>query len=69
MLGVDGRTVKAHVNALLAKLGVRDRVQATIVAYDLGLVRPGVRGRTVHDRRATGTAQNRHSRSARGSIS
>ena len=41
-LGITTGTVKAHVNALLAKLGVRDRVQATIVAYDLGLVRPGV---------------------------
>ncbi|MFI5937503.1 response regulator [Actinoplanes sp. NPDC051494] len=39
-LGIATGTVKAHVNALLPKLGVRDRVQATIVAYDLGLVRP-----------------------------
>ncbi|MEV6600815.1 response regulator transcription factor [Actinoplanes sp. NPDC051346] len=39
-LGITTGTVKAHVNALLAKLGVRDRVQATIVAYNLGLVRP-----------------------------
>ena len=39
-LGTAAGTVKAHVNALLPKLGVRDRVQATIVAYDLGLVRP-----------------------------
>jgi DNA-binding NarL/FixJ family response regulator len=39
-LGIGTGTVKTHVNALLAKLGVRDRVQATIVAYDLGLVRP-----------------------------
>jgi DNA-binding NarL/FixJ family response regulator len=39
-LGITTGTVKVHVNALLAKLGVRDRVQATIAAYDLGLVRP-----------------------------
>jgi DNA-binding NarL/FixJ family response regulator len=39
-LGIATGTVKAHVNALLPKLGARDRVQATIVAYDLGLVRP-----------------------------
>jgi len=43
-LGIAAGTVKAHVNALLPKLGARDRVQATIVAYDLGLVRPGVSG-------------------------
>jgi DNA-binding NarL/FixJ family response regulator len=39
-LGITTGTVKVHVNALLAKLGVRDRVQATITAYNLGLVRP-----------------------------
>jgi DNA-binding NarL/FixJ family response regulator len=39
-LGITTGTVKVHVNAVLAKLGVRDRVQATIAAYDLGLVRP-----------------------------
>ncbi|WP_236030516.1 response regulator [Paractinoplanes lichenicola] len=41
-LGIGAGTVKAHVNALLPKLGARDRVQATIVAYDLGLARPRV---------------------------
>ncbi|MFI1995548.1 response regulator [Actinoplanes sp. NPDC020271] len=40
-LGITTGTVKVHVNALLPKLGARDRVQATIIAYDLGLVRPG----------------------------
>ena len=39
-LGIAPGTVKAHINALLPKLGARDRVQATIIAYDLGLARP-----------------------------
>ncbi|MET9557386.1 response regulator transcription factor [Streptomyces sp. NPDC006645] len=39
-LGVATGTVKTHVNALLKKLDLRDRVQVTIFAYDAGLVRP-----------------------------
>ncbi|PRZ40920.1 LuxR family two component transcriptional regulator [Antricoccus suffuscus] len=33
-------TVKTHVGRVLAKIGARDRIQAVILTYDLGLVRP-----------------------------
>ncbi|MFD6166464.1 response regulator [Oerskovia sp. NPDC060287] len=38
-LVLSATTVKTHVGNMLAKLGVRDRVQAVIVAYESGLVR------------------------------
>ena len=44
-LFIGAATVKTHVSSVLAKLGLRDRAQAVVFAYESGLVRPGDGGR------------------------
>ncbi len=42
-LYIGAATVKSHVSSILAKLGLRDRAQAVVFAYESGLITPGQR--------------------------
>ena len=41
VLFLSEATVKTHVAAILAKMGARDRLQAVVLAYESGIIRPG----------------------------
>jgi len=43
-LGLSEATIKTHVTRLLTKLQVRSRVQAVVLAYESGFIRPGHTG-------------------------
>jgi DNA-binding NarL/FixJ family response regulator len=42
-LVLSNATVKTHVTRILAKLGLRDRVQMVVLAYETAIIRPGTR--------------------------
>ena len=50
-LFISETTVKTHVTHILQKLGLRDRVQAIVLAYETGFLDPDIRPRTPRNER------------------
>jgi DNA-binding NarL/FixJ family response regulator len=54
LLHISEATVKTHVGHIMAKLGLRDRIQAVVYAYETGLIAPQRAGKPQDRRQVSG---------------